>query len=43
MNQEKRKIDIKSVARWINENITKGNIKFSRNTRTQSMKKTDNP
>ena len=49
MNNEKKKIDIKSVAKWINDNIKKANIKFNRmratshvETKQSSEKKASN-
>ena len=37
MNNEKKKIDIKSVAKWLNENIKKANIKFNRMRATSQV------
>lgn len=39
MNNEKRKIDIKAVAKWINENIKKAAIKFRRMRATSHAEK----
>lgn len=37
INNEKRKVDIKSVAKWLQENIKNGNIKFNRMRATSNI------
>lgn len=30
MNNQRKKVDVKAVSKWINQNIKKANIKFNR-------------
>lgn len=34
INNQKRRVDVSIVAKWLNENIKKGSIKFNRNRAT---------
>ena len=37
MNNEKKKVDVKAVARWLCDNIKKANIKFNRMRATSNI------